>query len=201
MKKILIAVLAASFLATSVYAVDISVSGNAAGSQNNVSIDQGSTQTVQQGNSGTVDNNINATANTGGNNVSGNSNGNNIIKTGDSTIKTTVTNQLNSNNAQVTCSNCATPTVQPTQAPQPTATPAPSGDGGGNGGNGGNGSGNGGSSNSNGSSNGSNGGIGGGDVLGLSATSGESTQQFFTIAGTVCLILGSALFNLKRIRV
>jgi hypothetical protein len=195
MKKLLFALIAVSFLATSAYAVNISIEGNGADSHNSATIDQNSNQTIQQRNSATVTNDINSTANTGNNNVSGNSNGNSEIITGNATVKTNVINTLNSNNAEVTCNNCTTPTAKPTQTKptptspsQPTATPTPGqGDGDGDRRN-----------------DGGDGGIGGanisvgGEVMGLSATGGESTQQFFTVVGTICIFLGSVLFNLKR---
>lgn len=191
-----------SFLATTVYAVDTSIQGNAAGSQNSAIIEQKTKETIQQGNSATIDTTINATAKTGGNTVSGNTDGNNTIKTGDSTVTTKVTNVFGVNNTETECNNCAqTPTVKPTQGTHPTATPTPGPSSNGGNGGGGNGGGGNGGNGDGGSSSGGIGGanISGGEVMGLSATGGESTQLFFTFAGTVCLILGSALFNIKKI--
>lgn len=169
-----------TFIATSVQALEVENSGNGSNSQNQVSIQDNSSVTVQQGNDAQLKNNVDSSANTGGSNLSGN--------TGDAVSEVYLKNNLNKNSADVECCDGKKiPTPTPTPSGKPTPTPTP-GNGGGNGGNGGNG------------------GVGGGgttsgnnpQIIGLSKTSGENNLQYaFYLAGLVCLGLGGK-FLLKR---
>lgn len=183
---------AVSFLAlvisgsTMARAFDYIIQDNGAGSQNQLQIENTNSTSVFQTNQGSVNNNVDASANTGGNSVNGSS-GNGTINTGDATVNVNITNQLNSNNATVCCGT-PTPTLRPgqptpTKAPVvPTPTQKP-----GNGGNGDN--------NGNGGAN-VNGGNGGGSVMGLAATSGEPlTEYLFYAASFVCLVAARKLLK------
>lgn len=84
----------------------ITISGNGAGSDNFTTVNQSSTNTVNQSNTANVTNNVDSSANTGGNDANFNTGGDTTVTTGEASSTTTVTNTLNSNSAQVGC-NCA----------------------------------------------------------------------------------------------
>lgn len=183
------------FAVSTIYAVDLSVSGNGANSTNTVNITNTGTTTVSQGNNATVVNDVTAKAGTGNNTTSGN-NGNSTIVTGNATTQTNITNTLNSNTATVPCSTCDGQVTPTPDGGKPTATPTlPPHIGGGGGGS--NPPSQGGSSNS--PSNPSSGGQGDGggqrEVLGLSATHSNVFQTLSMIAGLVCLSVGSILLR------
>ncbi|KKU55437.1 hypothetical protein A3C34_01555 [Candidatus Amesbacteria bacterium RIFCSPHIGHO2_02_FULL_48_21] len=183
---------------SAVYELD--VSGNASGSDNSIVVQSGSSINVQQGGSIELTNEIDARANTGGNSASGNE-GETTITTGDATTEVEVNNFFNQNKAII---GCCTPTPIPTQKPQsapdPTATPVPAVGGaqpttapaastG---------------ASTSGSSSGSGGGTGGssaagGQVLGLSATSGPVSvlEYAFYLAASICLS-GAKLLRVSR---
>lgn len=155
------------------------IEGNGAGSNNQLDINQNQNTTIQQNSNSSFKNDINAGANTGGN--EGGS-----VTTGNASVKVTVKNQGNTNQANVDqCCPTKTPTPTPGKAGQPSPTPtsgvgggAPPADGGGDGGAGGNGG----------------GGGGGGQVIGLSAASGENYSEIaITATGIVCLLAGAYL--------
>lgn len=171
------------FVASCVQAEDLIISGNGAGSDNSININNSSQTTVNQQNSMDVNNKVDASANTGGNTAD-----NGSVETGNANIFVKIKNFFNSNTAQVEC--CETPAPKPTQNPTNPTPTAGVGDGGGGSSNG---SGDGGSSG--GSSNG--GSSSGGQVLGLSATSGESTNVFYVL-GSLCLAFGSVLLGTKK---
>jgi len=83
----------------------IEISGNGAGSDNVTQVSQTNSNTVTQNNDAHVDNHINSTASTGGNDANFNTGGNTSVDTGAANTTTTVTNAVNSNTAQVGC-NC-----------------------------------------------------------------------------------------------
>jgi hypothetical protein len=173
------------------YALQLDNSGNGAGSQNSIDITGGQSTNVWQNNQGSINNDVSAGADTGGNSTTGN--GNASITTGDASVNVTIDNQFNSNQANVTCcpDGKSTPTPTP-KKPGPGQSPTPTPPGGiggppsGDGGNGGGG---------NGGGNGGGGGVGGGgQVIGLSAADGENyTQLLFTASGIVCLLAGAYL--------
>jgi uncharacterized membrane protein YgcG len=176
-------VLGIFFVARIARADEFSISGNAAGSENSIKIESSSHTTVNQQNSMDVKNTVDASANTGGNTAD-----NGSVKTGDANIFVKIKNFFNSNTADVKC--CTTPEPKPTQNPTNPTPPAGGGDGGGG-------------SSSGSSDGGSSGGAGGGgsssggQVLGLSATSGESTNVFYVL-GSLCLAFGSVLLGTKK---
>lgn len=95
-----------------VYAVNVDISGNGAGSSNSVNYNSTQNTSIDQNNRANISNNIDANCNTGGNNASGNTGGN----TGNCDVNVDVTNRVNSNRGGVTC--CAS------QAPKASPTPA-----------------------------------------------------------------------------
>lgn len=150
--------------------------GNAAGSQNSIDATLQQSTNVNQSNQGSFTNDIDASADTGGN--SGES-----ITTGDASVNVTVDNQFNRNQANVPCcpEKSPTPTLKPGQSPSPTPTSGvggpPSDGGDGDNGNGGGGVGG-----------------GGGQVIGLSAAAGENYAEIaITASGIVCLLAGAYL--------
>jgi len=72
-------------------------SGNGADSKNNTSASQSESTTTTQTNSATIVNNINLSANTGGNSASKNTGGDSKIVTGDATIIANIVNFVNNN--------------------------------------------------------------------------------------------------------
>ncbi len=112
-KKQLLSVVATSAVLLNIAApiafasTTITISGNGEQSNNSTAVTQANTTTVQQSNTATVNNTVNANAESGDNSASGNTGGNVLVKSGASTVDSTVTNALNSNAAQVNC-NCGT---------------------------------------------------------------------------------------------
>lgn len=164
-------------------AAEYSTTGNAAGSQNSIDVTQQQSTNVNQSNQGSINNDIDASADTGGNSVSGGNGGS--ITTGDATSDVNINNRFNTSDANVTCCPEKSPTPTPKKpgaGETPTPTPPggvggpPSGDG-----DGGNGGGNG-------------VGGGGGEVIGISAAAGENyTELAITASGIVCLLTGAYL--------
>lgn len=72
-------------------------SGNGAGSTNNASASNTNNNTTNQTNNGVINNIMNLTANTGGNNTNFNTGGNNTILTGDANIIANMINFVNNN--------------------------------------------------------------------------------------------------------
>lgn len=192
MKKIIFGVLLiAGVIGVSqlVHATDLSIENNGAGSKNSVSVNDTSNTTVHQGQSAEITNDQTSKASTGDNKTDGN-NGNQNVTTGDATSTNTVNNTFNTNYTETTCPTCtnpttnptAQPTTKPTSGPNPTNTPGPNN-----------------SSPPTTDNHSSQGGIGGGDVLGLSATSGMDVVSLAsTLTGVLCLGLGSVLFTYKK---
>ena len=91
-----------------VFAEEISVSNNGAGSNNNVSINNSSSSTVEQTNNADIQNNVDTSANTGDNSVSSN-NADANITTGNIESSSTVSNEnINTNFAEGEgCGGCA----------------------------------------------------------------------------------------------
>lgn len=111
-KKLTTAIATGALLAQSAAPVafastTIEISGNGAGSDNVVSTTQTSTTTVQQNNVANVTNKVNADADTGNNDANYNTGGNVVVDTGDATVNAHVSNDLNSNYADVENCNCA----------------------------------------------------------------------------------------------
>lgn len=82
----------------------LTISGNGAGSTNGVSVTDTSSQTVSQTNTANVTNTVTNNVNTGHNAANFNTgDGSVTVKTGDATVKSTVDNVLNSNQAELAC--------------------------------------------------------------------------------------------------
>lgn len=88
-------------------AEEIIISGNGAGSDNQVAV--GSTQqtTVTQSNTASITNNVTTNANTGNNTASNNTGGDTAIVTGNVTANTEVINSVNSSSVTLDPCNCA----------------------------------------------------------------------------------------------
>ncbi len=173
-------------IAGKVYSETFDISGNASGSNNSIDINQSNPNTVNQSNSANVNNNANANSDTGGNSIN-NGVGEGSIKTGKATTNVNINNQFNSNVIKTN----PTPTPKPSSTPTPklggptsSPTTAPSG----NGGNGGNGDGGAGGASTTADPG------RGGAVLGLSATSGE-TSLLKLIPGLASILFGVSLIT------
>lgn len=99
----------------------ISISGNGANSDNNISFNINNSRNVTTVNNLNIDNDVNATANTGDNSANGNTGGNTSIKTGDANVNVTIGNSGNSNEA-IVCGCLIAGLVNP---PTPTVKPIP----------------------------------------------------------------------------
>lgn len=86
-----------------VLADELSITGNGADSQNSVSVTNTQTTTVEQTNNASVSNDVDSTANTGGNTASSNSGGDTNTTTGDISSNTSVENSLNVSSVEVGC--------------------------------------------------------------------------------------------------
>ena len=86
-------------------AEEIVISGNGAESANHATVEVDSISTVTQTNNAQVENNVNATADTGNNSVSSNTGGDVSIDTGNATQNITVENSLNVTSANTQCCN------------------------------------------------------------------------------------------------
>lgn len=77
--------------------ITASNNGNGSGSTNDARVDQHNTNTTVQNNDAVVNNSLNLSANTGGNEASNNTGGNSQIKTGDAQIIANLVNFVNNN--------------------------------------------------------------------------------------------------------
>src|SRR3990170_6827749 len=75
-----------------VYGQSLEVSGNASGSKSSIDIKQKDSKTINQSNSADVDNNVNASSDTGGSSIN-DCVGGGSITTGDATTKVNINNQ------------------------------------------------------------------------------------------------------------
>ena len=89
--------------APSVLALELNISGNGDGSESSASTVIETTTTVIQENNLNVDNNLSTDANTGGNSVSGNTNSDINIETGNITQSVTVENNGNFSSVDIPC--------------------------------------------------------------------------------------------------
>jgi Flp pilus assembly protein TadG len=179
----------ALFTLTTANAVELEIQQNGESSSNSISVQKENTTTIHQGGSIKIDNTIDAKASTGNNTVSGNTQGNTTIKTGDATVDINVNTKGNSNSVHPATKTKHTPTITPLATITPTHTPSS------------------GSSNQPNSSHsppssgtsGSNNegaGIGGGEVKGLAATNSiDKLSLLSSVAGFICLVIGSALVS------
>jgi hypothetical protein len=107
-KRQIIAVLAAGSTALSAFApvafaTELAITGNGSSSNNNIKIEQSRDTTVVQSNTAVVTNSVSSSATTGGNRANDNTGGDVMIKTGDASTRTTISNELNTNMAHVDC--------------------------------------------------------------------------------------------------
>ncbi|KKQ10265.1 hypothetical protein A2858_04220 [Candidatus Daviesbacteria bacterium RIFCSPHIGHO2_01_FULL_36_37] len=93
---------------TSVFADEMSISGNGEGSSSNVNIQSFATNTVEQNNQAEVNNDVSADTNTGENQASDNTGGDTNINTGNAEVVLGVENTMNLSSAEIGC--CPSPT-------------------------------------------------------------------------------------------
>ena len=167
---------AASF--TKVLAISYDITGNAAGSTSNVTVNQQNSTNYTQNNTSNISNNVNSSCNTGGNSANSNTGGNTGINTGDCSSNINITNQGNNN-----CigSSCVSPKPSPKASTPPTGGPGGGGGGG---------------SSSSGESSGGGSSAGGGQTLG--ATGVAENLALFSLGMT--MVLGG-LWQVKRVLV
>src|SRR3990167_5380795 len=79
----------------------ITINGNAADSDNDVTVNQDSDIDIDQDNDADFDNNIDGDANTGDNDANQNNGGDVNVQTGDASVTVAVSNWANSNSARV----------------------------------------------------------------------------------------------------
>lgn len=134
-----LAVLFCLLLATAVLqtaaveAVNVDVSGNAAGSNNQVNVNSNNSTSINQNNQSTVDNNVGVNCNTGSNNASGNAGSGGSVNTGNCSANVNISNNLNSNTANIGCPSCPSTSPRPVGQPgqqQPPGIEGVSADGG-----------------------------------------------------------------------
>lgn len=109
-KKISVAIATLALLFNSLtsvaFATTLEISGNGSNSENEIEVEVEQETTVVQQNNAKIENKIEASANTGDNEVKDNTGGDTTIETGDATTTVNVTNQANANVADVGCQNC-----------------------------------------------------------------------------------------------
>ncbi len=105
--RIVAAVAAASTVvllaASPVLAVDITVSGNGADSSNTANVSVNNTTNIVQTNTSNINNNVKASANTGGNTANENTGGNTSITTGEASTAVALNNTANSSKVSAGC--------------------------------------------------------------------------------------------------
>lgn len=101
--------------------LEVFISGNGADSHNQIDVNRDNTRYLTQNNRAAVTNNVDANANTGGNEANRNTGGAVNISTGDASTSVSVRNDLNRNQAVVACGCIGAPTVDP--EPEPTSEP------------------------------------------------------------------------------
>ncbi len=111
-KKVAVAVSTGALLAQSLIVpafatITVEVSGNGVNSDNTTTVTQTTTTSVVQSNTANVSNDIHAVAESGENTANGNTGGEVKIDAGAATAAVTVSNTLNSNEAEVACGGCA----------------------------------------------------------------------------------------------
>jgi hypothetical protein len=170
---ILIAIISLAAVLKVSYAVSVTINDNAAGSSNQINVNQKNQTTVNQNNSAEVSNDVDVNCNTGANSQGGN--------TGNCAANVNITNKANTNKVDLECPNCP----KPSSSPGPAASPNPN-SGGGSGSD---------SSGGGGDSGGSSGGAGGGQSQVLGAT-GSANSTLLFLAGFGLIALGLWQFNI-----
>lgn len=110
-------------------AVNIDISGNGAGSSNQVNYNSTQDTSIDQSNYSNVNNNVDVNCDTGGNDTNNSTGGNTGTSTGNCASNVNITNKANSNNADVSCPTCAK--ASPTPTPKASPSPVLNGRGGG----------------------------------------------------------------------
>ncbi len=96
-----------SFSSIALADLNLEISGNGADSNNTVVVQSSNTNVVTQTNNANISNNIDVSTDTGDNKANKNTGGNVTVATGDATSSVGVTNNANSNTAQVkSCGSC-----------------------------------------------------------------------------------------------
>jgi len=111
MKKVLLGFLSLSVIVNPMYAAadEITVSGNAQGSTNNVNVSMSQNTQTTQNNNAEINNNIDLNANTGNNTANENSGGGTNVSTGDATSNTEIVNAgINQSYVETGCCNGGT---------------------------------------------------------------------------------------------
>lgn len=109
--------------------VNVVISGNGAGSNNNVNVENNCSTTVTQTNETTIVNNVSSSSNTGNNSASQNTSSSSIT-TGNAVSQVTIINQQSTNtftktgNATLTTEQVTEDPIE-TKTPEPTKTPTP----------------------------------------------------------------------------
>jgi len=106
---------------SNILAVNYEISGNGAGSSSNVTVNQQNSTNVNQNNQSNISNDVDSNCTTGGNSASGNTGGNVGVNTGDCSSNVNITNQTNTNNANINCPTCP----KPSPTPKPGSSPVP----------------------------------------------------------------------------
>lgn len=102
------ALVAQSMILPAFAEITVVVSGNGSDTKNDVKFDQDTSTTVNQSNTAIVENDVDAKANTGGNDADDNTGADVNIDTGNADATVVVENKLNSNEASVDCGGCPT---------------------------------------------------------------------------------------------
>lgn len=118
--------------------INVDISGNASGSQNQVNLDQQNTSQTNQQNTANINNDVNVDCNTGSNQASGNTGSSTSINTGDCSANVNIRNDVNRN---VIGGPKASPKLGASPSPTVFGQPGPGGGGVGAAGNGGAGAG------------------------------------------------------------
>jgi len=102
------ALVAQSLVIPSFATITVVETGNGSGSHNDVDLSHTNTTVVDQSNTANISNKIDAKANSGDNQVKGNTGGDVSIDTGSADSKVAVKNTVNTNEANVKCGGCPT---------------------------------------------------------------------------------------------
>ena len=88
-------------------ATTIQISGNGAGSNNQIVVNNTNTRTVSQNNIASISNSVNSNTNTGSNTSNGNTRGSVVVRTGNTSNQTTISNRANINIANIVGCVCS----------------------------------------------------------------------------------------------
>ncbi|GEM_PF-3399200 len=100
------ALLASTFLPAAFAEISINISGNGSRSHSSVDFESNQSTTIVQSNDTQIHNNVSSHVNTGGNSASGNTGGDNAIRTGNATSDVKIVNHAGSNIASGNLCGC-----------------------------------------------------------------------------------------------